>query len=168
MNFELVYFLNNLSQTYPSVFKIASFVSGPISYILFPFFFLIYVVLKSKNHMYWFSLVFLSTFFAWFVAVILKHIFKIARPFVTHPNLIHSLFESGYSFPSEHAAIYGVFTFLAWEIDYKLGIFTTIVGIIVIFSRIFLGVHYPLDIFVGYVIGLTVAFLTVIFFKKYL
>lgn len=168
MNFSIVLFLNNLTQVYPWIGSIAALISGPISYVLFPAFFIIYIVLKNKNHMYWFSLIFLSTFLSWFVAVILKHVFRITRPFLAHTSIHPLTTPPGFSFPSEHASVYGALTYLAWQFDYRLGIITTIIAVCVIFSRLFVGVHYPLDVLVGYILGFSITLCITYFFKKYL
>ena len=118
--------------------------------------------------MYWFSLIFLSTFLSWFLAVVLKHIFQIARPFITHGALHPLKIEPGFSFPSEHASVYGALTYLAWQFDYRLGIITSIIALCVILSRLFAGVHYPSDVIVGSIIGFSVAFFIAYLFKKYI
>lgn len=168
MNFSIVYFFNSLTQSYPYLATSANFISGPLSYFLFPLFFLSFLIIKNKNHLYWFSLVFLSGFLAWFLAVILKNIFRINRPFIEHSILFPLRIESGFSFPSEHASVYGALTFLAWRFDYRLGIITTIVAILVIFSRLFSGVHYPIDLVIGYILGFFISFCIAFFFKKYI
>ncbi|MGF9700528.1 MULTISPECIES: phosphatase PAP2 family protein [Paenibacillus] len=96
----------------------------------------------------------------WLLNTGLKEIFRRSRPELDHLMVVH-----GYSFPSGHAMIsmgfYGMF-FVIWAIERQrrsasiilpivCGIgFIGLIGI----SRIMLGVHYPTDVFAGFVAGL--------------
>lgn len=87
--------------------------------------------------------------------LILKLIFHRDRPSLWNPLIV----ENGYSFPSGHAMVSSAFVigliFILWETKYKwlsliLGaIFVLLIG----FSRIYLGVHYPTDIIAGWCVS---------------
>tara|TARA_Y100001970_G_C13859916_1_gene663594 strand:+ start:172 stop:726 length:555 start_codon:yes stop_codon:yes gene_type:complete len=79
------------------------------------------------------------------------------RPWVTLDanQIIHLVSEKGanYSFPSNHAANMSSLAIIFSFIYTKLKpIFWSIAGI-VIFSRVYIGVHYPIDVIVGTIIG---------------
>ncbi|WP_337035393.1 phosphatase PAP2 family protein [Paenibacillus illinoisensis] len=96
----------------------------------------------------------------WLLNIGLKEIFRRSRPELDHLMVVH-----GYSFPSGHAMIsmgfYGMF-FVIWALERQkqsasimlpilCGVgFIGLIGI----SRIMLGVHYPTDVFAGFVAGL--------------
>lgn len=66
----------------------------------------------------------------------------------------------GYSFPSGHSvAAFSALTILG--IKYGHIYFFSLLAIMVAFSRIYLGVHYPLDVFVGALLGITLALLVI-------
>lgn len=169
MNYSLFQFFYSLSQDFPTLGRIFVFISGPVSYVIFPAIVLFYLSYKAKeNFMYAFSLVSLSLFTSFLTARILKEIFRIARPAVTHPNIIPLSRIGGYSFPSEHASVYGALTIVLFHFDYRLGILSLVISFLVMVSRVVIGVHYPLDVVVGFFVGAMVAYGCVLFFKRFI
>lgn len=100
------------------------------------------------------------------VAEVLKRLVHRPRPFEVlnvHQLIVDN--EKGTSFPSGHATVYFALAFAFWGTEYFWPLFTAaIVGSV---GRVFVGVHYPVDILAGAVIsGLTVWVLRR-FFKKW-
>lgn len=90
----------------------------------------------------------------------------VARPRPFESGQIKELFfhRPTYSFPSDHAAFLFAVSLSFWLSGYKkLSIFSFILAIIISFARIAAGIHYPLDIIVGAVLGIIVAWLVWIF-----
>lgn len=71
--------------------------------------------------------------------------------------------EKGYSFPSGHAQVaFGVATYLSSVVRrrrYSVIFFS--IAVLCGLSRIYVGVHYPLDVFVGAILGITIAWLII-------
>ncbi len=94
----------------------------------------------------------------------LKMTFKIPRPWVKDPNftIVESAREAatGYSFPSGHTqSSVGMFGGIARANKNKaLRIICIIMCVLVPFSRLYLGVHTPLDVGVSVVIALLLVF----------
>nr|WP_260986741.1 phosphatase PAP2 family protein [Paenibacillus terrae] len=93
------------------------------------------------------------------------------------PNT-HRLIEiSGFSFPSGHSmaafAMYGTLTYLLWRHIPALAgrIAMIVIGValtlMIGISRIYLGVHYPSDVFGGYLASATWLMLSIYIFEKY-
>ena len=96
-----------------------------------------------------------------FSSSILKEIFQRPRPchVLTDINLLVNC-GAGKSFPSSHAgnSMMGVVMIALFFRKHKFWL--PIISIIIGISRIFVGVHYPLDVLCGWILGALVAFFT--------
>lgn len=105
----------------------------------------------------------LALFVSNVIVYLLKFIIAEPRPFLTLPNVDLLVYENGsYSFPSGHtassfaaAAVIGLkYKFnlrgKSYGLIYPLLAFAGVIG----FSRIYVGVHYPLDVAFGALIGI--------------
>ncbi len=146
-------------------FKYLAFtISYPITYII-PIVLVVWAVFITHKKMIAFSILFLSGIISWLFAHTLKSIFMIDRPFMSQ-SIIPVVREVGYSFPSEHVAVFTGLTLALYFLNKKagivLGIFTLFIGV----SRVVLGVHYPIDILGGVVSGSIIGLLLVYIFRK--
>jgi undecaprenyl-diphosphatase len=100
--------------------------------------------------------------------LIIKPLVMRARPFELFGtgDLFH-IRVTGYSFPSGHTLSSFSMVPLLWREERKMGIFALILAAAIAFSRIYLYVHYPSDIFGGMVLGLSVAMFTIWLFENY-
>ncbi len=102
----------------------------------------------------------------------LKMLFRFPRPWVRDPNftIVESAREaaSGYSFPSGHTQTsVGLFGGIArWNKNTALRIAMIALCVLVPFSRLYLGVHTPLDVGVSIVLALLMIFVGYPLFQK--
>lgn len=108
-------------------------------------------------------------------SVLLKNLFERERP--CHDEYISMLVHTvnnkcggKFGFVSSHAAnTMAVFTYLLlltrYSISRNVTIFTGFWVVIVGYSRIYLGVHFPADIIGGWVVGILAAFITYIIYR---
>lgn len=76
-----------------------------------------------------------------------------ARPFVEHKvNLLVTGYQTS-SFPSGHTLVSFALALPLFYYNKKLGIIATIIAVLVGFSRVFVGVHYPSDVLGGFLVA---------------
>ena len=61
------------------------------------------------------------------------------------------------SFPSDHAILVGAVTVGLWGLSRRLDVCLVVGGMLVLVSRVFIGVHYPSDVLGGAILGGLVA-----------
>ena len=85
----------------------------------------------------------------------IKDFFKIPRPFEYNDMLrrIDLTMSPGYSFPSAHAQLSSSIAAGITRYYRKPGIICCILALLIGLSRIYLGVHTPVDVFVGFLLG---------------
>jgi len=96
------------------------------------------------------------------IAVILSRgiVTELIRYFYHHPRPFDALgfapmvSESGYSFPSGHAAFFFALAMIVFFYNRRLGAWYFLFAIANGIARIFVGVHWPLDILGGAIVGI--------------
>lgn len=101
------------------------------------------------------------------ITTIIRFFYHHPRPFdvLSVKQLIP---ESGYSFPSGHAAFYFALSMGVYLYNKKLGIAFFVVSALMGIARIFAGVHWPADILGGALVGIVTALLVNFCARKYL
>jgi membrane-associated phospholipid phosphatase len=176
MNTQIFYFLYNYAHQTSLIYKSIIFFADtfPKIVILLAGVFLVmhHDALKADNSYdivikKWkeIVLVFLSGIAAYVLAYIVKFIVHAPRPFDAFKD-VHSLItETGYAFPSGHATFFAALAvsifFMHKRAGYVFMVFALVIGI----ARIMAGVHFPIDILGGFVLGAIVSY-AVAYFRK--
>lgn len=104
--------------------------------------------------------------FAWFIVMFLKDIFATPRPFEILD--ISPLFYYGSmdSFPSGHAAVFGALSFGLLFMHRSFGaILFTVLSLFVLLIRMVAGIHFPIDILGGILVGFLVSYFIHVLFR---
>lgn len=160
MNLYLFNIIHSLSSN-----NFINYFSIFLSYIFvysLPLVIIVWIVYRHERKMFAFSLLFLSSFFTWFVSEFIKIATNITRPVVSNPIIT----ESGLSFPSHHSAITMALAIAVYSLDRRFGMFLIIISILIGISRVVLGVHFPVDVLVGWILGAIISFIFIRLFKK--
>ncbi|MBI4067414.1 phosphatase PAP2 family protein, partial [Candidatus Gottesmanbacteria bacterium] len=101
------------------------------------------------------------------VDIVIKNIFRRARPDVSISEPIVFLGRvSSYSFPSSHAAFAFAGAYILSRKHKKGKIFYYLLAMLIAFSRIYLGKHFPIDVVVGSGVGMVIGYISVELSKK--
>ena len=85
---------------------------------------------------------------------LIGHVVDRARPYATHPG-VHLLVArtSDFSFPSDHAAVAGAVATGLLLVERRLGLVALLAAMVMAFSRVYAGAHYPGDVLAGLCVG---------------
>ena len=114
-----------------------------------------------RKKMYIFLLAIASGTLGYLVSQVIGLINFRPRPFafLSGVNLLISKSPMSKSFPSDHATLaFALALSLYFSGEKKLGIIFTVLAFLVGLGRIFVGVHFPLDITAGTLLGILSAF----------
>lgn len=83
-----------------------------------------------------------------------------ARPYTGHPNVLILVARSAdLSFPSDHSVMAGAAAAGLFFVSRRLGAVTLAAAVLMAFSRVYVGAHYPGDVLGGLLVGAAVAVL---------
>ncbi len=145
---------------------LAIFFAKYFEYIFLLFLF-VFLAKNFKKHWLIVAQSFLAGIFSRLIIVeFIRWICPRTRPFIE--NQVNLLLEpfTFLSFPSGHASFYFALASVIFFYNKKAGALFIIGAFLISFSRIFTGLHWPLDILSGALVGFLSGFLVILFFQK--
>lgn len=96
-----------------------------------------------------------SILVAWAISYVMKITFMMPRPYIRFVSEVVPLFPYGGfdSFPSGHATLFAALATALYIGHKKVGIIFGITAFFIAITRVIAGVHFPIDILVGWIIG---------------
>jgi len=154
--------LNGILSVYPNFAHNISYLGDAL--VLFPFVF-IFLFIKPKL---WEAII-ISSLFTLITSAVLKLIFAVPRPaaminmetftIMGRPNILHTSLPSGHAMTAFMVISILLYAFMPKKMSSRI-IWTTLlitIGLIIGFSRVAVGAHYPLDVVVGCILGYIMA-----------
>ena len=162
MNMELFRLINNLANKNAVLDGIMISFSKYVPYIFMAVIAIVFVLgITKKNSDYRKAAVntFVITVINLVLSFIIGGIYYVDRPFVN--NKVNLLFThtKDASFPSDHATGTMSIAFGLGKFNKSVSIILTILSVIVGFSRVYVGHHYPMDVIGAYVLVFTTSYI---------
>jgi len=155
MNMELFRLINNLANKDGVIDGIMIFFSNYVPYIFMAVTVIVFILgIKQKKCEYReiaFSTIFI-TIINMIINLIIRSIFHVERPFIHNKVNLLVPHDAASSFPSNHATGTMSIALGLGKYNKTLEVIMTILSIIVGFSRVYVGDHYPADVIGAYVI----------------
>lgn len=160
MNNQFFYFFYNFAHQVIWLDKAIIFtaVYFPFAVMLLAFLYLLFYKKSLRDLIF----VFFSAGLAGIISKLLKILIHTLRPAFMLPD-VQPLFEKiSYAFPSDHASFFMALAVAIFFINKKAGYVFLLFALLIGLARITAGVHFPIDILGGFVLGAAVAY----FIKK--
>ena len=162
MNMEIFRLINNLANKNTVLDKIMIFFSKDVPYIFMAVIAIVFILGIVKTNSDYRKIAF-STFVITVINLILSFIigsiYYVDRPFVHNKVNLLMPHSADASFPSDHATGTMSIALGLGKYNRILGVIMTILSIIVGFSRVYVGNHYPLDVIGAYIMALITNYL---------
>lgn len=92
----------------------------------------------------------------------ISHAASEQRPFVVLPHVLKLIAHSNDAgFPSDHATGAGAIAAGLFFVSWRLGLLTSLLALVIAFSRVYVGVHFPQDVAAGLALGAVVSLIGV-------
>ncbi len=177
MNIDLYLFnlINGLAGKYSALDTLGIFIAENSEYILGVFLVMILIYLPRRQagnfKKYWkmvLEAVIAAVVTRFVIAEIIRAFYFRARPFVSYQvNQLINYNSLEASFPSGHACFYFALSTIIYFYNKKLGIAFYVFSLLIVFSRVFVGIHWPSDILAGAIIGIIMGLSLNILFRKH-
>lgn len=166
MDIYLFNLINQFALTWFWLDVLAIFLAEYLGYVLL-FSLLLFLANRFRKYLRMITEIVISAIFARFVIVeLIRWIWQRPRPFVYNDvNLL--LTHDAPAFPSGHAALFFAVSTIVYIYNKKAGIAFFIASFLISLARVFTGIHWPLDILAGVVVGVFSSYLIYKISKKF-
>lgn len=158
--------INNLAGKFVYLDALGVFFAEYLGYILVGLVFLIPFFYKKAGWKIIFHSLLAGILARFGIVELIRFFWLRPRPFIE--NNVNLLVEGAdkASFPSGHAAFFFAISFIVYQYNKKTGLLFFIASSLIAISRVFVGVHWPLDILAGAAVGVFSGWLIILFSRK--
>ncbi|MFT6361548.1 MAG: membrane-associated phospholipid phosphatase [Candidatus Paceibacteria bacterium] len=106
---------------------------------------------------------------AWGISYVMKISFAVARPFIQFPDIMPLFLYGGEgynSFPSGHATLFAALSIAIFLHHKKVGLIFILLTLMISSARVIAGVHFPIDVLVGWLLGGLMSWITYKYFIR--
>ncbi len=158
MDLYFFHLINNLTETYPWLSPVMIF-SAKFLPVIFALALVAFWLTYQKHLQLGAFLAGVSTLIALGIAQTIAFLYPRPRPYINHAaNLLIERSQDP-SFPSDHAVFTFAIAAMIWRYNRKVGTVLFGLALLVSFSRVYVGTHYPADVIGGAVLGIMVSML---------
>ncbi len=166
MDASIFNLINQFALTWFWLDVLAIFLAEYFGYVLL-FSLLLFLAIGFRKYFKMIIEAIISAILARFVIVeLIRWIWQRPRPFVEN-NVNLLLSHNSASFPSGHAAFFFAVSTIVYLYNKKAGILFFLSSFLICLARVFTGIHWPLDIFAGAVVGVLSGYLIHKISKKF-
>jgi len=153
IDYSIFYSMNRLAGENIYLGELVKFFAEYFPYLVVCFLFL-FILLNKKYFRMIIEALFAAVFARFGIVETIRFLHPRFRPFVN--NNIHLLIDKidQASFPSGHSAFFFGLATVVYFYNKKTGILFLFFAFLIAISRVFCGVHWPLDILAGAVVGI--------------
>lgn len=160
LNNKLFYWFNGLAGKSPFVDSLIVFIASDLPWIIIAIT-VCYFLFFRKSIKKFLVLIFMVSIPIGVTQFLKWVIFKHPRPFIGLTDVVKLIDITSFdSFPSGHATVFSAITTAVFIYNKRLGVIFMVLTLFIGMARVAAGVHYPLDILTGFVIGAVVAILS--------
>jgi undecaprenyl-diphosphatase len=168
MDYNLFFLINNIAGKWICLDSLAIFFAKYFIYYLVAGATILFFLIKDKKEkIKYLILTLLSVILSRLIITeIIRLFWYCPRPFVAHAVNLLIEHNASASFPSGHIAFLFALATAIYFFNKKFGIAFLGISFLVGLARVFVGVHYPLDILGGIVMGIFSAIFIKFLFRK--
>lgn len=160
MDIAIVLFVQKMVGISPVINTVGIFCASVFIWIMIALVAVFFIIDWKKRWLAVISAI-VSSVVAWLINQGIGELFFRPRPFAMYADVQKLIYKSSLekSFPSDHTAVAFALAFAVFWVNRRWGTGLLILAALVAFGRVFVGVHYPSDVFAGALIGIICAYI---------
>ena len=161
MDLQVLNLIHNFSGKYKLLDIFGVFLAQYLPYLLIiAFIVLLFLEKNWRRRLYHFFLVSLSVLLARGLAVeVIRFFYQKQRPYIALAFKPLIDLDFSYAFPSGHAAVFFALAMAVWFFSRRWSYYFFAGAVFISLARVYVGVHWPLDVLGGAAVGILSAFI---------